>query len=205
MDEVENDEKRLCSVFVSGLAGATNEKVLCDFFSKYGDIEVCDVVQKEQGGIGFLEFTTRSAANEALKADGAFIEGMKISVQHKKSPGGAAAKTGRTKSKSVFVKFMDGKIPTVREIRTAFEVCGTIKDIRMHSSKVYCFIEYDTYDSATNATQLRDPRFQTHYSTQQAPQWEGTKASTIAAAQKSKSQPSTIIIPRSVKRKKPAN
>eukprot|EP01064_Diplonema_japonicum_P016503 TRINITY_DN24510_c0_g1_i1.p1 TRINITY_DN24510_c0_g1~~TRINITY_DN24510_c0_g1_i1.p1 ORF type:complete len:237 (+),score=70.34 TRINITY_DN24510_c0_g1_i1:58-768(+) len=204
-EEIADDnEKNGCCVFVSGLSNATNEKVLLEFFGSYGDVRECDIVQRDMGGIGFVEFVTKQSAQDALRATGSFIDGMKISVQHKKSPGGAAPKTGRTKSKSLFVKFMDGKIPSIKDIRGAFEVCGGIKDIRLHSSKVYCFIEFHTYEAAAMATQLKDPRFQAHYSTQQVPQYEGNNATTIAAAQISKNKAPVSLVPRNIRRKKPA-
>eukprot|EP01061_Rhynchopus_euleeides_P015512 TRINITY_DN26467_c0_g1_i1.p1 TRINITY_DN26467_c0_g1~~TRINITY_DN26467_c0_g1_i1.p1 ORF type:complete len:242 (+),score=93.76 TRINITY_DN26467_c0_g1_i1:47-727(+) len=161
-------EKQGRSVFISGLGPKASKEKVQEFFSSCGSITTCEVSRREasEAVFAFVEFETEDAVDAALKRSGALLEGMKISVQRKKSKGGAAAKEGRKKSTSVFVKFMEDEPPSQDVLYKIFEVCGTVKELRMHISNQYCFVEFYSLEAATLATQMVDVRFQVHFSTQ---------------------------------------
>ena len=46
-------------------------------------------------------------------------------------------------------------------------MCGKIKELRMHTTNKFCFVEYFTIAASTLATQMADARFQVHFSTKQ--------------------------------------
>ena len=119
-------EQQLKCIFVSGLSPTATKEAVAGFFAACGVVVSCELTRKEKTDavFAFVEFDCEEAVSNALKRSGAVIAGMKISVQRKKSGGGAAVKEGRTKSTSVFVKFMDTDAPTKPDLYTIFEVCS---------------------------------------------------------------------------------
>ncbi|KAJ9460236.1 Polyadenylate-binding protein-interacting protein 11 [Diplonema papillatum] len=194
----EDEDVQTKCVFVSGLSGIVSKERMREHFTKYGTVVSCDVVPRSSGCIGFVEFESLEHAKEAVNATGTLLEGAKITVQPKKSAGGASAKASKQKTNLVFVKFLDGNALSSNDIRKAFELCGRIKDLRVHVSKKYCFIEFDTVESATLATRVKDPRFQAHFGTQSEDDGRHS-AATKAELKLSKSAPATMFRPRKVK------
>ena len=130
VEEAKPDEAELVrlqenSVFVSGLASNATQEAVATFFATCGVLVSCDVTQKQGSDavFAFVEFAAPDAVDAALKRTGALLQGKKISVQRKKSKGGAAAKLGKEKSVSVFVKFMDETPPKQDVLYKVFEVC----------------------------------------------------------------------------------
>ncbi|XP_024018990.1 glycine-rich RNA-binding protein 2, mitochondrial [Morus notabilis] len=72
-------------LFVGGLSYDTNETVLKDVFEQHGDIievkVICDHKSGRSKGYGFVQFTSETAANTALKEmDGQLLDGRNIRV-----------------------------------------------------------------------------------------------------------------------------
>eukprot|EP01063_Lacrimia_lanifica_P037932 TRINITY_DN7946_c0_g1_i1.p3 TRINITY_DN7946_c0_g1~~TRINITY_DN7946_c0_g1_i1.p3 ORF type:complete len:229 (+),score=80.79 TRINITY_DN7946_c0_g1_i1:69-755(+) len=200
-DDEGEDTAKLRTVFVSGLSSKATQHGLREFFETCGVVKECHLSVRDSGQvIAFVEFGDEQAARAAVKTSGAFVDGMKVNVQPKRTAGGAAAKEGRMpKSTSVFVKFLDGNKVSSSAIEKAFEVCGKLKDVRMHVSKAFCFIEFHTLEASRLATQLRDPRFQVHYSTQS----QEKEASAVPKEQLDAAKKSSALLfkPRNLKRK----
>ena len=219
-----SEEGQQKSVFISGLPRRTTKETLDELFAEVGPVISHDIAARAGGTIAFVEFDSVEIARAAIKISGSFIEGSKVNIQSKRNQGGAAAKVGKQKSNTIFIKFMEGSNMSALDVQEAFNVCnymakittqqhntttqlcGGIKDLRMHNSRLYCFVEFHKLEAATVATQIEDPRFQVHYSQQSsstAPtNYSGSSASVRAKVEASKSKPASMFKPRTVIKKK---
>ena len=79
-------------VFVGGLAWATNDATLADFFSQCGDVVDAKVIaDRETGrsrGFGFVTFEDESASQKAVELDGEELDGRTIHVDFAQERGG---------------------------------------------------------------------------------------------------------------------
>eukprot|EP01060_Flectonema_neradi_P014434 TRINITY_DN21111_c0_g1_i1.p1 TRINITY_DN21111_c0_g1~~TRINITY_DN21111_c0_g1_i1.p1 ORF type:complete len:225 (+),score=44.33 TRINITY_DN21111_c0_g1_i1:54-728(+) len=198
-DDVDDAQQR--SVFVSGLPRNATKETLEELFADVGKIVSHDIAVRSGGTISFVEFETADIARDAIKVSGNYIDGSKVNIQTKRSQGGAAAKVGKQKSNTIFVKFLDGVNMTTAEVTEVFNLCGGIKDLRMHNSRQYCFVEFHKIEAATTATHMNDPRFQIHYS-QQSTSNKKPQTPVRAKVEASKAKPASIFKPRAVVKKK---
>ncbi|KAJ0979476.1 hypothetical protein J5N97_014950 [Dioscorea zingiberensis] len=77
-----------CSkLFVGGLSYDTNESVLKEAFTKYGEVleakVVCDRISGKSKGFGFIQFYSENEATTALqKMNGQSLDGRNIRVHY---------------------------------------------------------------------------------------------------------------------------
>ncbi|XP_057860446.2 uncharacterized protein LOC131069129 isoform X1 [Cryptomeria japonica] len=79
--------KLLTKLFVSGLSGNTNEQVLKDTFSRYGQVVDARVMMNPQTGwskgFAFVEFASETEADDAVnRMDGQVLDGKRITVNY---------------------------------------------------------------------------------------------------------------------------
>lgn len=71
-------------VYVSNVSYKTDEKTLADFFSKYGKVEVVNIVMDRMTnrpkGFCFITFENDEQANKALVANGVELDGRALRV-----------------------------------------------------------------------------------------------------------------------------
>ncbi|KAM0953582.1 putative RNA recognition motif domain, nucleotide-binding alpha-beta plait domain superfamily [Dioscorea sansibarensis] len=80
--------REACSkLFVGGLSYDTNDSVLKDTFTKFGEVieakVICDRISGKSKGFGFIQFSSESDAMAALhKMNGQSLEGRIIRVHY---------------------------------------------------------------------------------------------------------------------------
>lgn len=171
-----------CSeLFVRNLPWKADEKVIADYFSKFGEVSNVKILyNRETGkpkGIGFVEFASRSDAENAISnADDLELDGRKLEVsfsnqkeQNNNNRGRDAGNRDRERgnrdfkrrdnsgneSNTVFVGNLGFKT-SEDTIRSLFEDCGSIQDIRIAKtpegkSKGFCHVEFESNDAASRA------------------------------------------------------
>lgn len=148
---IDESERKL---FVGGLTWDTTEDDLRNYFSKFGTIQALNIkydsATKTSRGYGFITFTTPSVIDTIL-----------ASAPHKIRDKVVDAKKSNPKPifKKVFCGGIDGTLPE-EEIRKYFSKYGKIEGLELPFDKAkgkrreFCFIIYETEESADAAVQL---------------------------------------------------
>ncbi|XP_047326254.1 UBP1-associated protein 2A-like [Impatiens glandulifera] len=156
------------NIFVHGLDYDSNRETLIIVFSKYGEIESCEVVYNNVGmskGYGFILFKHRSGASKALKHPQKKIDNRLISC-HLASAGPVPApppvdySSSDYNQRKIFVRNVSCDIDPLK-LTEFFARYGEIEDgplgINKHTGKFkgFCFFVYKSIESYRKA--LEEP------------------------------------------------
>lgn len=174
-DEEEDGKNGRTSVFVKNLNFDTTSADLADAFKALDGFAVAQVKMKPNPkspgkllsmGFGFVEFTSKEAANIAIAAmDGYNLDGHKLQLKlsHRGQDSGASSNnTSATKKSKTSSKILIKNIPfeaTKKDIYQLFGTFGQLRSVRMpkkfHSAggsgRGFAFAEFITAKEAENA------------------------------------------------------
>lgn len=142
-----NDDEDSRKLFVGGLSWETTAKDLREYFSKFGEVEHCnlktDPVTKRSRGFGFVLFKEEQTVDKALVEKEHKLHGRNIDPK-RANP--------REPIRKVFVRNLDQNL-TENEIREYFGKFGKIVKLELPYDKMrnqrrnYCFIEFESEDA----------------------------------------------------------
>ncbi|CAE1321270.1 HNRNPABD [Acanthosepion pharaonis] len=146
-DDKGNDDEDSRKLFVGGLSWETTAKDLREYFSKFGEVEHCnlktDPVTKRSRGFGFVLFKEEATVDKALLEKEHKLHGRNIDPK-RANP--------REPIKKVFVRNLDQNL-TENEIREYFGKFGKITKLELPFDKMrnqrrnYCFIEFESEEA----------------------------------------------------------
>jgi len=140
-EETDEPQNRL---FVAGYPKSTNESVLSDLFSKYGEIK--ELLIKKS--FCFVEYIDEESAQTAKKSlNDTLIEDQKIVVTQATHP-------KQNKNPRLFLTNLPDDI-TEKGIKNEFERFGNLKDILL-LAKGFAFVEYFDKEEADKALEEMD-------------------------------------------------
>eukprot|EP00163_Fabomonas_tropica_P031110 TRINITY_DN7289_c0_g1_i3.p1 TRINITY_DN7289_c0_g1~~TRINITY_DN7289_c0_g1_i3.p1 ORF type:complete len:705 (+),score=211.03 TRINITY_DN7289_c0_g1_i3:481-2595(+) len=163
------------SVYVKNLNFSTTDHTLRQVFSKYGNIRAVNIPKKKDSkgkqtsiGYGFVEFTSREAAQAAVAGlEGTIIDDHAISVKFSarrhgqghaddKAKGGSSSKGGANPPST---KLLVRNLPfeaTKKELRDLFSTFAQVKSVRLPRKfngghRGFAFVEFLTKQEAKTA------------------------------------------------------
>ncbi|KAI8872292.1 RNA-binding domain-containing protein, partial [Ramicandelaber brevisporus] len=154
-------------LFVKNLGFSVTDETLREFFGKYGEIAGARIAtDRDSGrsrGFGYIDFATAEAAQAALAAEGAELEGRNIHVEITAARKGQHDKGSREGSqapgeptKVLFVGNLSFNT-TEQGLRDAFSECGAVVQVRLPTfpdtgrPKGFAHVEFDTVEAAKKA------------------------------------------------------
>lgn len=158
------DTSKHFHVFVGDLSPEVDNKALKDAFQTYGEISDCKVIRDsgtlKSKGYGFVSFIRKEEAEKAIEGmNGQWLGRRTIRTNWAtRKPGGSAKPQtydevfAQTNAANTTV-YVGGTPPeaTEEQIRTAFSKFGPITEVRLFKSQGYCFVRFDSKDSAAHA------------------------------------------------------
>ena len=153
------DSREGKEIYVGNLAWKTDEESLEDFFSKFGDIEKCNIVRDPEGrskGFAFVKFYETSDVEKIIsEGDNIMIDGRQCRVNLSKSARGdkkpmRSEREPSPETETLFVGNLNFD-STEDSIKDFFSDCGEIKECRLSfkdngQHKGFCHIEFDSVD-----------------------------------------------------------
>lgn len=146
-DDKGNEDEDSRKLFVGGLSWETTAKDLREYFTKFGEVEHCnlktDPVTKRSRGFGFVLFKDELTVDKALLEKEHKLHGRNIDPK-RANP--------REPIKKVFVGNLDQNL-TENEIREYFGKFGKITKLELPFDKMrnqrrnYCFIEFESEEA----------------------------------------------------------
>jgi len=160
----EEEPEQIRKLFIGGLSYTTTEESLSNFFSQWGDLTDCVVMQdpatKRSRGFGFVTFQEAKMVDECMenrphKLDGREVEAKRaVSREESHKPG---------VHKSVKRMFMGGIKEPVKEedVKVYFETYGKVESVELLTDKNsgkkrgFGFVNFDDYDVVDKIVQTR--------------------------------------------------
>lgn len=160
----EEEPEQIRKLFIGGLSYTTTEESLSNFFSQWGDLTDCVVMQdpatKRSRGFGFVTFGEARMVDECMnnrphKLDGREVEAKRaVSREESHKPG---------VHKSVKRMFMGGIKEPVKEedVKVYFETYGKVESVELLTDKNsgkkrgFGFVNFDDYDVVDKIVQTR--------------------------------------------------
>lgn len=146
-DDKGNEDEDVRKLFVGGLSWETTAKDLREYFTKFGEVEHCnlktDPVTKRSRGFGFVLFKDEATVDKALLEKEHKLHGRNIDPK-KANP--------REPIKKVFVGNLDQNLAE-NEIREYFGKFGKLTKLELPFDKMrnqrrnYCFIEFESEEA----------------------------------------------------------
>ncbi|KAK8103861.1 Multiple RNA-binding domain-containing protein 1 [Apiospora kogelbergensis] len=171
LDRTENPEPETSTLFIKGLNFATRTPDLVECFGKLDGFRSANVKTKTDAtrgvlsmGFGFIEMTTKEAAEAAMKAmDGYELQGHKLQVRLSHRGHDAAEEQRRAdnakKLANQHSKILIKNVPfqaTKKDMRSLFSSYGQLRAVRLPKnmnsrSRGYAFVEFTSPSEAQNA------------------------------------------------------
>ncbi|KAK7983819.1 RNA recognition domain-containing protein [Apiospora arundinis] len=171
LDRTDNPEPETSTLFIKGLNFATRTPDLVECFGKLDGFRSANVKTKTDAtrgvlsmGFGFIEMTTKEAAEAAMKAmDGYELQGHKLQVRLSHRGHDAAEEQRRAdnakKLANQHSKVLIKNVPfqaTKKDMRTLFSSYGQLRAVRLPKnmnsrSRGYAFVEFTSPSEAQNA------------------------------------------------------
>jgi len=160
----EEEPEQIRKLFIGGLSYTTTEDSLSNFFSQWGELTDCVVMQdpatKRSRGFGFVTFQEAKMVDECMnnrphKLDGREVEAKRaVSREESHKPG---------VHKSVKRMFMGGIKEPVKEedVKEYFEKYGKVESVELLTDKTsgkkrgFGFVNFDDYDVVDKIVQTR--------------------------------------------------
>lgn len=160
----DEEPEQIRKLFIGGLSYTTTEESLSNFFSQWGELTDCVVMQdpatKRSRGFGFVTFQEARMVDECMnnrphKLDGREVEAKRaVSREESHKPG---------VHKSVKRMFMGGIKEPVKEddVKEYFEIYGKVESVELLTDKNsgkkrgFGFVNFDDYDVVDKIVQTR--------------------------------------------------
>lgn len=160
----EEEPEQLRKLFIGGLSYTTTEDSLSEFFSQWGDLTDCVVMQdpgtKRSRGFGFVTFKEAKMVDQCMsqrphKLDGREVEAKRaVSREESNKPG---------IHKSVKRLFMGGVKENITEpdVKAYFSSYGNVESVELLTDKQtgkkrgFGFVNFDDYDVVDKIVQTR--------------------------------------------------
>ncbi|CAF1618329.1 unnamed protein product [Adineta ricciae] len=157
VDNATNDSVNTRKVFVGGLSPDTKMEHLCEYFTKFGNVESATVKFDKSGrskGFGFVLFEDRDSTDKVYSQDSHIIQGKRVDTK-------SAHRRDQALARKVFVGGLDVEV-TDTELRDYFSKFGKIAQIEAPVDKIkqkrrpFCFVLFENEESAEEV--LQQPR-----------------------------------------------
>merc|ERR1712176_1023416 len=160
----EEEPEQLRKLFIGGLSYTTTEDSLSEFFSQWGELTACVVMQdpgtKRSRGFGFVTFKEAKMVDQCMsqrphKLDGREVEAKRaVSREESNKPG---------IHKSVKRLFMGGVKENITEpdVKAYFSSYGNVESVELLTDKQtgkkrgFGFVNFDDYDVVDKIVQTR--------------------------------------------------
>ena len=152
-------------LFVRNLSYSTSEQSLAEFFMKYGDVEVAQIVKdkktQKSRGFGFVKFYEKKAAYLAMKdSENLMLDDRKLQIRYsndKTKENKSSQNTQNTQNSnfSIFVGNLSFKSKE-SDIRNFFSDCGQVLDVRIAKNeegkmKGFAHVDFDSKEAVEKA------------------------------------------------------
>jgi len=156
-----HESPQLRKMFVGNLAYECNVELLRDYFSKFGNIEDCNVPQDSRTrlskGFGFVTFRRVASIDEVMCTRPHKLEGRVLEPRRSLRREVADDPTANASTTKLYIGPLHHSI-TERELENYFSEHGKILEISLKSGKDHAFITFDDFDPIDKLVNMKRHR-----------------------------------------------